>query len=221
MIHPQDRTPSSHSRRKPAITAQDEFALDFPSGANPISLPTDRGIVSAFTAVLHALGFPRSLVPRTVSELVHMHDRYADFLVESGCPVAQMGGRQGAFTAHSLAIVLYRWGRSQKLPLNLSLGVITPDSLIDGGYEGQLIFVDGGRNDNGNNGRNHHHRGEVGSVTAWVCCESVTHGFEGDCYNRLSVFKGMRGAESQVGMIALVRRLSCQSRQVVLRGWIG
>jgi hypothetical protein len=141
--------------------------------------------------------------------MMHLHDQYASFLARNGQAVSQMGGRNGAFTPDSLASVLNRWGRSQQPPLNLSLGIVRTDYLDDAQHEGLLVVIDG------LNGRT---PGTI-SATVWIYQESAALVFDHDAYSRLTVFKGLLKAEPQFGMMAKVRRLTFQSRQIVLRRW--
>ncbi|KAK4451507.1 hypothetical protein QBC34DRAFT_423918 [Podospora aff. communis PSN243] len=148
----------------------------------------------------YQLGLKKSLVSRAVADLVQLHDQYAGYLMRTGRPVNQMGGRQGAFTAETVATVLHRWGRQQHADLHLSLGI----------HEGYVVFVDGHDGPKTN---------DADSVTVWIYCESYTQTHDHESYNRLSVFKGLRSVESQLATTALVRRLTYQSSEAVVMGW--
>jgi len=220
-FNPWRRAPSVQPVRNSELqmAAQDQFSLDFPFGANTTGFCADRGVASAFMAVIHSLQYQlglhnvQSQAARAVDEMLHLHDLYADVLIRQGRPVPQMGGRSGAFTPHTLATVVNRWGRSQYPPLDVSLGIISVDHIDDALHEGFLVSIDS------DDGRRK--KPEAVAVTIWIYHDGACGvGPDADSYNRRSVFKGMRKVESQLGMISHVRRLSYQSRQIMIRRWV-
>ncbi|KAK0730725.1 hypothetical protein B0H67DRAFT_548621 [Lasiosphaeris hirsuta] len=196
----------------PAVTTQQLFAQEFPTGARAINGSAYRGFASASEAVIHSMQLQTRFSPPPVEHLITLHAKYLLALTKHRAVPRRVST---FFSAHTLAATLFHWGKLQPEPLALALGIVTPDELYDGEFAGLVVRV----NEASLRPPAEPRAAPQPPLVIWIYHEASCWSFDRDAeaFTGLAGFRGLRQADVGLGVVATVRRLSTDSRIKVLR----